>query len=103
MPGLRRGKQKSNVSDQITERSPRFRNVSPIEPIRLRIALSSLHHVGTMDFDRVLNGVQVAGNLFVQFASDNVFERFPLTRCERGQARAVTCAKRSCGTPRGDA
>src|SRR4029077_5398317 len=42
----------------------------------------------TMDLDRLLNGTEVAGNLFVQFASDDIFEHFPLTRCERGQARA---------------
>src|SRR5260370_5572102 len=42
-----------------------------------------LHHVGTMDFDRLLDGAQLAGNLFVQFASNDVFEHFPLTRCER--------------------
>jgi len=41
-----------------------------------------------MDFDRLLDGAKVAGNLFVQFASDDMFEHFPLTRCERGQVRA---------------
>ena len=41
-----------------------------------------------MDFDRLLGSAQVAGNLFVQFASDHIFEHFPLTWCERGQARA---------------
>src|SRR5436190_8616145 len=39
-----------------------------------------------MDFDRLFDGAEVAGNLFVQFASDDVFEDFPLTRCERSQA-----------------
>ena len=47
-----------------------------------------LHHVGTMDFDRLLGGAELAGNLFVQFASNDIFEHFPLTRCKRGQARA---------------
>ena len=46
-----------------------------------------LHHPGTMDFDRLLDGTEVAGDLFVQFASDDIFEHFALTRCERGQAR----------------
>jgi hypothetical protein len=35
--------------------------------------------VGTMDFDRLLDGAEVAGDLFVQFASDDIFEHFPLT------------------------
>jgi len=30
-----------------------------------------------MDFDRLLGSAQVAGNLFVQFASDHIFEHFP--------------------------
>ena len=41
-----------------------------------------------MDFDRLLDGAEVGGNLFVQFASDDIFEHFPLAWCERGQARA---------------
>ena len=41
-----------------------------------------------MDFDRLLGSAQVAGNLFVQFASDHIFKHFPLRWCERGQARA---------------
>jgi len=40
-----------------------------------------------MNFDRLFDSAEVAGNLFVQFASYNVFEHFPLARCERGQAR----------------
>jgi len=40
-----------------------------------------------MDFDRLLDSAEVAGDLFVQFAGDDIFEHFPLTRCERGQAR----------------
>jgi hypothetical protein len=47
-----------------------------------------LHHVGTMDFDGLLGGTKVGGNLSVQFASDDMFKHFPLTRCERGQAGA---------------
>ena len=39
-----------------------------------------LHHVGTMDFDRLLDGAQLAGNLFVQFASNDVFEHFAFAR-----------------------
>src|ERR1043166_709862 len=41
-----------------------------------------------MDFDRLLDGAEVAGNLFVQFASDDIIEHFAFTRCERGQALA---------------
>ena len=41
-----------------------------------------------MDFDRLFDGAEIAGNLFVQFASDDIFEHFPFTRCERGQAGA---------------
>src|SRR6266480_6400898 len=41
-----------------------------------------------MDLDRLLDRAEVAGNLFVQFASDYVLEHFALTRCECGQARA---------------
>ena len=47
-----------------------------------------LHHVGAMDFHRLLDGAEVAGDLFVQFAGNDIFEHFALTRCERGQARA---------------
>src|SRR5438309_2202664 len=45
-----------------------------------------LHHPGAMDFYRLLDGTEVAGDLFVQFASYDIFEHFPLARCERGQA-----------------
>ena len=41
-----------------------------------------------MDFDRLLDCAEVIGDLFVQFAGDDIFEHFPLTRRERGQARA---------------
>jgi hypothetical protein len=41
-----------------------------------------------MDFNRLLGGAKVGGNLSVQFASDDMFEHFALTRCERGQAGA---------------
>jgi hypothetical protein len=41
-----------------------------------------------MDFDRLLDGAKIAGDLFVQFSSHDIFEHFPLTRCERGQTRA---------------
>jgi hypothetical protein len=41
-----------------------------------------------MDFDRLFNRAKVAGNLFVQFAGDDVVEHFALTRCEGDQARA---------------
>jgi hypothetical protein len=41
-----------------------------------------------MDFDGLLGGAKVGRNLSVQFASDDMFEHFPLTRCERGQAGA---------------
>jgi hypothetical protein len=41
-----------------------------------------------MDFDGLLGCAKVGGNLSVQFASDDMFEHFPLARCERGQARA---------------
>src|SRR5262245_41785413 len=47
-----------------------------------------LHYMGTMDFDRLLHSAEFTGNLFVQFAGDDVFEHFALTRCQRGQARA---------------
>jgi hypothetical protein len=40
-----------------------------------------------MNFDRLLSSAEVVGNLFVQFASDDVFEHFAFTRCKRGQAR----------------
>ena len=41
-----------------------------------------------MYFARLLDGAEVAGNLFVQFTSDDIFEHFPLTQCEHRQARA---------------
>jgi hypothetical protein len=41
-----------------------------------------------MDFDGLLSGAKVGSNLSVQFASDDMFKHFPLTRCERGQAGA---------------
>ena len=47
-----------------------------------------LHDVGTMDFDCLLQSAQLAGDLFVQFASNDVFEHFPLTSRERKKARA---------------
>ena len=47
-----------------------------------------LHHVATVDFDRRLGGAELAGNLFVQFASNDIVEHFVLTRCKCGQARA---------------
>ncbi len=47
-----------------------------------------LHHVGTMDFDCLLDGAQLAGDLFVQFSSNDVFEHFSLARRERRQTRA---------------
>jgi hypothetical protein len=40
-----------------------------------------------MGFDCLFDGADLAGNLFVQFASNNMFEHFALTRCERGQVR----------------
>ena len=41
-----------------------------------------------MDFHRLLDSAEVVGDLFVQFAGDDIFEHFALARCERGQARA---------------
>src|SRR6476619_2476334 len=41
-----------------------------------------------MDFDRLLDGAQLSGNLFVQFASNDVLEHFAFAGRERGQTRA---------------
>ena len=50
-----------------------------------------LHHVGAMKFDRLLSGAEVAGNLFVQFASNDIFKHFAFTWCKRVQARTDFC------------
>jgi len=40
-----------------------------------------------MGFDGLFDGAELAGNLFVQFASNDIVEQFVLTRCKCGQAR----------------
>ena len=41
-----------------------------------------------MHFDCRFSDAQVTGNLFVQLAGDDMFEHFPLARCERVETRA---------------
>ena len=53
-----------------------------------------------MDFDRLLDRPQLAGNLFVQFAGNDVFQYFSLARRERGQTR-VDFGNFSSLTPKG--
>jgi hypothetical protein len=45
-----------------------------------------LHHVRAMDLHGLLDSAEIAGDLFVQSPSDDVFEHFALAPCEGGQA-----------------
>src|SRR5438093_5305212 len=40
------------------------------------------HDAGAMHFDCRFSNAQVTGNLFIQLAGDDMFEHFPLARCE---------------------
>ena len=69
---------------------PLVRDLGPLrhaDEIRHRAQAQFLHHSAAMDFDRLFDRTQIAGNLLVESARDNLGKYLPLARGQGSEFR----------------